>query len=170
MAGGITYQAAKQKTDLVNKLQVRFVSPDQEYQIVDGPILDRTDLATADGETLTATLALVYTQDHRRAQRLQKAFLLSSRLAGTITCTVDIRLMAIAAENAQEELIGQVVTVDSVLFSKMNGTYMVTAVGFADDCTTLALALTRYDATIESNWNPETDEQAFELATIDTAA
>lgn len=170
LAGGVTYQAAKQKVDLVNKLQVRFVSPDQEYQIVDGPILDRTDLAATDGETLTGTIALVYTQDHRRAQRLQKAFLLSSRLNGTITCTVDIRLLAIAAENAQEDLIGQVVTVDSVLFSKMNGTYLVTAVGFADDCTTLALALTRYDATIESNWNPETDEQTFELATIDTTA
>lgn len=169
LAGGITYQAAKQKTDLVNKLQVRFVSPDQDYQIVDGPVLSRSDFEAADGEQLTATLALNYTQDHRRAQRLQKAFLLSTRLAGTITCTVDVRLMAIAAQNAQEDLIGAVVTVDSVLFSKANGTYRITAVGFADDCTTLSLALTRYDSTIETNWNPETDEQPFTLAAINTA-
>ena len=166
MAGGVTYQAAKQITDKVNKLQVRFVSPDQDYQVVDGPILDRTDLQAIDGQPLTATLALNFTQDHRRAQRLQKAFLLSTRLAGTITCTVDIRLMAIASQNAQEELIGSVLTVDSSLFSKMNGTYIVTAVGFADDCTTLSLALARYDATIETNWNPETDEQPFVLATV----
>lgn len=169
LAGGITYQAAKQKTDKVNKLQVRFVSPDQDYQIVDGPILDRTDLQTTDGRVLTATLALNYTQDYRRAERLQKAFLLSSRVNGSITCTVDIRLMAIAAQNVQEELIGSVLTVDSVLFSKMNGTYLVTAVGFADDCTTLSLALARYDASIERNWNPETDETPFTLATINTA-
>jgi hypothetical protein len=167
VAGGITYQAAKQKVDRVNRLQVRFVVPDQEYQVVDGPILNRTDLAATDGQTLQATLALNYTTDHRRAQRLQKAFLLSTRLNGTITCTVDVRLMAIAAVNAQEELVGQVVNFDSVLFAKANGAYMVTAVGFADDCTTLALALTRYDPSVEY-WNPEIDEQEFVLANINT--
>lgn len=169
LAGGITYQAARQKVDLINKLQVRFVSTDEEYQLADGPILDRTDLAAIDGETLTGTLALVYTQDHRRAQRLQKAFLLSSRLAGTITCTVGLELLATVAMNTGDELIGQVVTFSSQLFSKANGDYLVTGVGFADDCSTLALALARYDSTIESNWNPETDEQDFTLTTINTA-
>lgn len=160
LASGIKYQAARAKSQLVNKLQVRFVSPDQEYQLADGPILDRTDLRATDGEVLPATLALKYTQDHRRAQRLQKLFLLSSRLGRTITCSVDIALMAIAAD----ELIGSVVTMDSELFSKANGFYLVTAVGFSDDCTTLSLALTEYDPTLESQWNPETDEQPFELS------
>ncbi len=160
LASGIKYQAARAKSELVNKLQVRFVSPDQEYQLADGPILDRTDLQATDGEVLPATLALKYTQDHRRAQRLQKLFLLSSRLGRTITCSVDIALMAIAAD----ELIGSVITVDSELFSKANGYYLVTAVGFSDDCTTLSLALTEYDPTLESQWNSETDEQPFELS------
>jgi hypothetical protein len=166
LAGGITYQAGPQKADLVNKLQVRFVSPDQDYQIVDGPILSRTDLQTADGEVLTATLALNYTTDQRRAQRLQKCFLESSRLGRTLQITVNLSLMATAAINSADELVGSVVTFNSQLFSNANGDYMVTAVGFADDCTTLSLALAQYDPTIETNWNPETDEQPFVLADI----
>lgn len=166
LIGGITYQNSKQKSDKVNKLQVRFVAPDADYQIVDGPILDRTDLQTIDGEVLPATLALNFTQDYRRAERLQKAFLLSSRLGGTIMCTVDLRLMATAAQNEQEELIGNVVSVESQLFPKMNGDYLVTSVGFADDCTALSLSLAKYDPTIESDWNPETDETPFTLAQL----
>lgn len=160
LASGIKYQSAKAKRDLVNKLQVRFVAPDQDYQVVDGPILSRTDLQTADQEVLPATLALNYTLDHRRAQRLQKAFLDSSRLGRTITCSVDTTFMAAAAD----ELVGNVVTVDSQLFSFANGTYLITSVGFADDCTTLSLALTEYDPTIETSWNASTDEQDFVLA------
>lgn len=161
IASGIKYQNARQKSDLINKLQVRFVSPDAEYQLVDGPVLDRTDLQSDDGEVLPATLALKYTQDHRRAQRLQKLFLLSSRLGRTIQVSTDLMPLVDAAE-AGEELIGAVVTFDSQLFSKFNGIYMVTAVGFADDGTTLSLALTEYCAALESEWNPEVDEQVFE--------
>lgn len=161
IASGIKYQAARLKSDLVNKLQVRFVSPDAEYQLVDGPTLDRTDLQSGDGEVLPATLALKYTQDHRRAQRLQKLFLLSSRLGRTIQVSTDLMPLVDAAE-AGEELIGAVVTFDSVLFPKFNGIYLVTAVGFADDGTTLSLALTEYSAALESEWNPEVDEQPFE--------
>lgn len=167
LASGIKYEAARLKSDLVNKLQVRFVAPDQEYQLVDGPILSRTDLQTTDDEVLTATLALEYTTDHRRAQRLQKAFLASSRLGRTITCAVELGLIGLVAENANEELIGNVVTVDSQLFDKANGTYLVTSVGFSDDCTTLSLALTEYDSTIETDWNFETDEQEFTLSDVD---
>ena len=74
--------------------------------------------------------------------------------------------MSIAALNAGEELIGSVVTFNSELFSAANGTYLVTAVGFSDDCTTLSLALTEYDASIEKSWNPEVDEKPFVLSSL----
>jgi hypothetical protein len=77
--------------------------------------------------------------------------------------------MATVALNSAEELVGNVVTFNSQLFSNANGDYLVTAVGFADDCTTLSLALAQYDPTIETNWNPETDEQPFVLADINTS-
>lgn len=165
LASGIKYQAANAKRDQINKLQVRCVAPEQDYQVVDGPILDRTDLQAIDQEVLPATLALNYTQDHRRAQRLQKAFLSSSRLGGTITCSVDVSILSIASE----ELLGNVVTFDSVLFSAANGTYLVTGTSFSDDFTSVTLALTRYDSTIETDWNPATDEQPFDLATLDVS-
>lgn len=161
IASGIKYQSARQKSDLINKLQLRFVSPDQEYQLVDGPAQDNTDLQAEDGEVLPATLALKYTQDHRRAQRLAKLFLLSSRLGRTIQVSTDLMPMVDAAE-AGEDLIGSVVTFDSQLFPQFNGIYLVTAVGFADDANTLSLALTEYSAALESEWNPEVDEQDFE--------
>lgn len=165
IASGVKYQAAKAKRDLLNKVQVRFVSPDQDYQLVDGPILSRADLQTADAEVLPGTIALDYTQDHRRAQRLQKAYLDSARLGRTITVSVDLDLLAIVLD----ELLDSVVTFSSALFSLANGTYLITAVALSDDCTTLSLALTEYDATIETAWNPATDEQPFTLAPLDAS-
>lgn len=170
LASGIKYQAAKAKRDLVNKLQVRFVSPDQDNQLVDGPILNRTDLQASDqdNEVLPGTIALNYTQDHRRAQRLQKAALDTSRLSGTLTCSVDLRFMAMPGV-AANELIDQVITFDSELFGIANGDYLVAAVGFSDDMTTLDLALSRYDGTIETAWNPSVDEQPFTLADVNVS-
>ncbi len=165
LAGGIEYRAAKPKRDLVNKLQVRFVASEQDYQTVDGPILDRTDLQADDGEVLTATLDLPFTLDHRRAQRLQKAFLDTSRLGRTITCKVDIAWLAVCAEDP----IGNAVTFASDLFSQANGTYLVQSLAFADNFSTIELALTEYDSSIESDWNPSTDEQAFTLADLDVS-
>lgn len=162
LTGGVKYQASKPKKDLVNKLQVRFVAPTQDYQLVDGPILERTDLEATDQQTLPATLALNFTQDVRRAQRLQKAFLATARLGRTITCTVDTAIMAQPGVKANG-LIGQAVTFASSLFAAANGTYLVMSVGFADDFSAMSLALTEYDATIETDWNPLLDEQPFVL-------
>jgi hypothetical protein len=116
-------------------------SPEQEYQLVDGPVLSRTDLQTSDQEVLPGTLVLDYTQDHRRAQRLQKAYLDSSRLGRSIQCSVDLRLLAVATD----ELVGNVVTFDSQLFSMANRTYLVTSVELSEDMTTASLALAEYD-------------------------
>lgn len=165
LTGGFKYQSARQKTDLINKLQVRFVAPDIEYEVVDGPTLDRTDLQATDGGVLPSSLSLEYTQDHRRAQRLQKAFLDSSRLGKTITCAVDIAAVGVALD----DLIGSVATVSSDMFEIANGDYRVTSVGFSDDLASVALALTQYDGTIETDWDSATDEQDFELADIDVS-
>lgn len=165
LASGIKYQAAKVKREQVNKLQVRFVAPEQDYQLVDGPILSRTDLQVTDQEVLPATLALNYTQDHRRAQRLGKAFLQSARLGRTITCSVATAILSMTTD----ELIGNVVTFDSEIAEQANGDYLVTMVGFSDDFSTVNLALTEYDPTIETDWDPAVDEQPFELAELNTS-
>jgi hypothetical protein len=163
LASGISYRDAKPKRDLINKLQVRFVATEQDYQTVDGPILVRSDLVASDGETLQGTLDLPFTLDHRRAQRLQKAFLDTARLGKNITCRVDITWLA----DLDDEPIGNAITFDSDLFSLSNGTYLCTSSGFADDFSAIELALTEYDRSIETDWDPATDEQDFTLASLD---
>lgn len=162
LAGGIEYRNAKPKRDLINKLLVRFVAQEQAYQMVDGPILNRTDLQTADGEVLTATISLPFTLDHRRAQRLQKAYLQNARLGKTITCRVDVAFLA----ELTDELIGSAVNFSSVLFSQANGIYLCTGVAFADNFASLELQLQEYNSSIETDWVAATDEQTFSLAQL----
>lgn len=159
LCGGIKYQAAKAKRDQINKLQVRFVATEQNYQVIDGPILSRTDLQTTDGEILPGTLTLDFTRDYRRAERLQKAYMDSSRVGATLQCSVDSALLA----DCDDYIIGSCVNFYSDLWSVANGTYLVVSVGMSDDCSTMSLALVRYDPTIETNWHPEVDERAFSL-------
>ncbi len=162
LSGGIEYQAAKPKRDLINQLKVRFVAEDREYQNVDGPILTRDDLVDSDQELLAAVLELPFTLDNRRAQVLQKAFLETARLGRRLNCTVDIELLAIAAD----ELVGNAVTFSSDLFPKFNGTYFVEKWGFAEQFGSVNLSLVEYEASIETDFDPATDQQPFTITDI----
>jgi hypothetical protein len=164
IAGGFNFQAAPATKSLLNRVRCRFVAPDREYQLADGPILDRTDLQSDDGELLEATLDYAWVQTHQRAQRLNKAHLLESREGAAITglpLRLTHRTLALKA--------GMVVTVDSRLYPQMNGDYRVENSGFSDDFTTVTVTLAGYDATIEGNWHAETDEQDFTLADLDVS-
>jgi len=165
LASGIKYRDAKPKREQVNKLQCRFVASEQDYQTVDGPILVRSDLIALDGETLTSTLDLPFTLDHRRAQRLQKTFLETARLGKTITCRVDVTWLA----DLDDEPIGNAITFYSDLFPIANGTYLCTSSAFAEDFTAIELALTEYSAAIETDWDADADEQEFTLADLDVS-
>ncbi len=166
LAGGIDYRAAKPKRDLLNKLQCRFVASEQDYQTIDGPILNRTDLQAVDGEVLSGTLSLPFTLDHRRAQRLQKSYLDKARLGSSLTCRTDISVLALC----DEDPVGQSITFDSTLFSMANGTYLCVELGFADNFTTVEWSLIEYDPAIERDWVAADDEQPFMLASLDLAA
>lgn len=166
LTGGLEFQAAKPKRDLLNRVRTRFIATERDYQEVDGPVLDRPDLQTDDEEILSATLSLPFTLDNRRVQRLQKQFLEISRLGKLLT----VRISLTALADSEQELLNEVITVDSRLFSVANGDYLVTAVGFADNFASLELQLTEYDADIEHGWVPAVDEQAFEIADLDLAA
>ncbi len=166
LAGGISYTAAKPKRDLINKLLTRFIAEEQDYQLTDGPVLSDTDLQAEDGEVLTGTLSLPFTLDHRRAQRLAKAFLATARLGRTITCRVAVEFLA----RLNDELVGSSGNFHSDLFPQANGVYLCLDVGLADDGATLELQLVQYDPDIELDWDAATDEQDFMLADLDLAA
>ncbi len=164
ISGGIEYRAAKPKRDLINRLKVRFVAEDREYQTVDGPVLDRLDLQAADEELLEGVLDLPFTLDNRRAQLRQKQFIETARLGRRLTCIVDVELLACAAD----ELVGNSITFSSDLFPQFNGEYLVENWGFTDQFGQISLSLSEYDAGIESDWNPAADQQPFTLAPLDT--
>lgn len=166
LTGPVEYRAAKPKSDLVNRVKLRFVAADREYQEVDGPVLSRADLIASDGELLEAALDLPFTMDTGgvpRAQRLQKAFLDNARLGRQLSVTCDVELLADCAD----DLVGGVVVFDSVLFAKANGTYLCLDWSFTDNFASVLLTLVEYSSTIETDFIASADEQAFELASLD---
>lgn len=165
LTGPLDYRAARPKRDLVNRVKLRFIADDREYQFVDGPVLTRSDLRIADGELLDGTLELPFTRDHRRAQRLEKAFLENNRIGRYLTCRCDVQLLA----QLSDELAGNCVNFDSVLFPKANGLYLCTDWGFADNFSSLDLILVEYDPSIETAYNCNADEQPFVLADLNVS-
>lgn len=165
LSGPLDYRGAKPKRDMANRVKVRFVAEEREYQTADGPVLDRADLKAVDGELLDATLELSFTMDHRRAQRLQKAFLETARLGRRLVCVCDVALLA----ECSDELVGSAVTFDSALFAQANGIYLCTEWGFTENFASVTLVLIEYDASIETDYLAADDEQPFELADLNVS-
>ena len=165
LTGAIDYRAAKPKRDLVNRVKSQFIAEDREYQTTVGPVLTRPDLEAVDGELLEATLNLPFTMDHRRVQRLEKAYLDTARLGAQLTVRCDVELLA----NCAEDPVGNSVNVDSQLFRNINGVWFVSSWGFADGFSAVDLALTKYDPSIETAYTAATDERPFTLAELDVS-
>lgn len=160
LAGGFQFRAAQPKNKLLNRVRVRFVAPDRSYELADGPVLERSDLETIDGELLDASLDLPFTLTHQRAQRLGAGFLAESRIGKALSCQVPVRrFLGLKA--------GDVLTVQSDLYPQMDGSYQVDRLAYADNFATLALELAEYDGTIDAAWTPSSDEQDFDLADLD---
>lgn len=161
LTGTLEFRGAQPKKQAYNRVLCQFVADDRQYQQSDGPLLDRTDLQSTDGEILEVRLNLPFTRDYRRAERLQKATLDTSRLGKTITCRCDIAIL----EQLDEELVGSAVRFDSVLFSPANGIYLVKTVAFSDNFSSIELVLSEYDKTIETSWVPAS-ERPFTVTPI----
>jgi hypothetical protein len=167
IVGGIEYRRSQPKRSLVNRVRCRFIDPRQDWQTVDGPVIDDAPWQASDGQLLEASAEFAFTADHRRAQRLTRCHMLDSRLGREITTMVS--LDAIARCEFGELDPGRVVTVDSEIMPRINGTYRIMEVGLADGFSALEISLTEYDAAIENDWNPETDEQDFDLPELDVS-
>lgn len=159
---GFEYRAAQPKKSLLNRIRSRFVVMENNWQDSDGPILDRVDLQDQDGEVLEATIDFAFSLDNRRVQRLQKAYLETARIGKSVTLRLDLSVLS----DVDDEPIGQCVQIDSIIFPDMNGFYLVQSVGFAPDFTYVEFQLAGYDPTIETDWNPATDQQPFVFPTL----
>jgi hypothetical protein len=161
LLGGFEFRDDRAKRDTVNRVLTQFSSSDRQYQDIKGPVLERADLITEDEEELEATVRLPFTSDHRAAQRLSKQYLEESRLPRALTCRV--KLDALGVE------VGNCVRVYSEVYERMNGLYTIEELGFLDDFSGITLSLAEYDPSIAVDWNPETDEQEFELPELDVS-
>lgn len=161
LVGGFEFRDRKPFKELYNKVRGRFTAPERDYQEADGPILTRDDLETEDGELLQTTIRAPFTDTHQALQRLQKQFLAESRLGKIWSGPVRLRLLGLD--------VGQCVRIDSTLWPQINGLYLVDNWGFADDFSALHFQLREYDKSISTDWDPQTDEQDFELPEIDVS-
>lgn len=161
LAGGIQYQPFKNRRELVNVVEPRFVAEEKLYEVVPGPEWRDDALISEHGEEHHAALSLPFTLDHRRCQRLAKLFGLQAQLEASLGLQVDL----VALARATGPLTGGVVTLQSALFPQANGDYEVKSVGFSEGFSALELACVEYDGSIESAYDPAVDEQPFEPET-----
>lgn len=159
LGAGFQYRDAAPKKALINKVRIRFVAPDREYQTIDGPIRVDDAFIAADGETLEQTIELPFTDDNRKAQRLGKSYMLQSRLGKTLSLTLTLDHIAKAKEEGIEA--GSVIRVYSEVFPQINGLYQVQNAGWSENFASIQIALAEYNPAVETDWNPEVDEQPF---------
>lgn len=158
LTGGLQYQPYKNRRELINIVEPRFVSKELNYEIIPGPDYRDEDLIIAHGEEHHFALSLPFTLDHRRAQRLSKLFHLNAQQERSIAIQVDLEALALATGS----LTGGVITLESELFPQANGNYEVKKLSFVDGFGAIELACVEYDSSIEADWNPSADEQEFD--------
>ena len=158
LVGGLQFQPFKNRRELVNIVEPRFVAQEIAYETVAGPEWRDEDLLAAHGEPHRATLNLPFTLDHRRCQRLAKLFGLDAQLEASLGIQVDLLALA----RAKGPLTGGVVTVQSKLFPQANGDYEVRTLGFTEAFSAIELACVAYDGSIESSYDPAVDEKPFD--------
>lgn len=165
LTGGIHYESGKAKRDSVNFIQTRFIAPDREYNLTDGPPYQVLADQTADGEKLTATLSFYYTRDHRTVQRLSKAWYDTNRLGKVMTAPADIRILA----EATDQLPNNPITFNCDLFPKQAGVWKVGQMTLGDNFSSINFDLAQYEASIETDWIASRDEKPFTVADLDVS-
>lgn len=158
LVGGLQYQPFKNRRELVNIVEPRFVAEEISYETVAGPEWRDEALIAAHGEPHRASLSLPFTLDHRRCQRLTKLFGLTAQQEASLGVQVDL----VALADAMGPLTGGVVTVQSNLFPQANGDYEVRTMGFTEGFSAIELACVAYDGAIESSYDPALDEKPFD--------
>ena len=159
--GGFDVRRTAPKSETLNRVRCRLIDPRQEWQMVDGPILTRDDLIEEDGSLYEGTVQFPWTERHERAQRLQKAALLDTRIGRAVTLSLDLRALGIEA--------GDVVRFFSEVAPHANGIYRVQEVSFNYLSKTIELTMVEYDSSIDTNWVAADDEQDFEIPDLEAA-
>lgn len=157
IVGGLQFDPFKNRRDLVNIVEPRFVAKELDYQTVPGPQYRNENLINIQGEEHQSVLGLPCTLDNRRAQRLSKLFGLSAQLEKGLGILVDLLIL----ERANGPLANGVFLLQSELFPSANGVYEIRTMGFTEGFSAIELTAVEYNGEIENAWNPALDEQPF---------
>lgn len=153
--GGMEVRYSRPRRELINTIRTRFIAPDREYQLCDGPVLVNSTYLTADGEEHAVTIDLPYTTSHTRAQRIAKATLERSRLGRVVTRRESIDAVRLSAAD--------VINVSSGFLGQIDGTYELNKITLQHDTLECEIEAEEYSASVY-DWNPATDEQSFTIA------
>jgi hypothetical protein len=159
--GGFDFRRNTPKREGVNVMRSRFIDPRQEWQVVDGPVIEDEDYIEEDGDTYEGVAHLPWTSDHRRAQRLQWCGLQDTRRGRAQSLSVDLRAVGLEA--------GDVVRRYSEVLPRCNGLYRVQEVRFNYVEKTYELRLAEYDSTVDTGYIAADNEQDFELPELDVS-
>lgn len=155
--GGLQYTPYKNRRDLVNIVEPRFIASELDYQEIAGPQYRNESLIIAYGEEHLSALELPCTLDNRRCQRLAKLFGLEAALERGLAIIVDL----LALERAVGPLANGIMQIDSELFPQCNGLYQIRNYSFAENFAGISITGTQYDSSIETSWNAAVDQQDF---------
>ena len=160
LRGPVEYVSAAKKADLVNIVNSEFIAPEREYQMVNGPVLRRSDLIALDGQPRAFTLRGSFVEGSSRIQRLQHAWLKVKRAGRGLSIGVTIEAL-----DQTKFGIGCKVRVafpEGTLFALYNGEYEVVGRGWDERLEHMRLTL-REAVDDVKDFDPATDEQDFTL-------
>lgn len=161
LIGGFQYQPERRSDELVNIVKTNFVSPDRDYQTVQGPVLRDADAIAAEGRPLEATLTMPFENNQRRAQRHAHYAKTQARNGRVFSPGATLE--------ARGWTIGKVYRVDLPgIYARVNGTYKLIRKTWNADLRGFQLSF--LEATPERfDFGPD-DEVPFELDSETLAA
>lgn len=165
LIGGFEFQRERSTDSMVNVVKTRFVSPDRNYQTVEGPVLRDAAAITADGAPFEATISLPFVEGDPRAQRLAYYTKAQARKGRSLTCGATLE--------ARNWSVGKTYRVDlpGTAFARVNGVYKLIGKAWNPDLRGYQLSLIedapeRFDdaPAAEVDFTLDEDVQAAEAA------
>lgn len=163
LAGGFEVIGGTPRSDLVNKVQTRFVSLDREYEAVLGPLVQDDDAIAADGQVYEKKLDLPFEISPWRAQRHAHAYLKDARIGRSMRVPIDGN--TVEAWEVEAGMVVRTSFKDSILKGH-DGVWTVEDIELSDDLSVATLRLSEYDASIYAI----PDYELFEVEAINVEA
>ncbi len=157
LTGGFDYRASLPRRESVNVLRTRFVDPEREYQIQDGPVLESLERQIADGGVYEDTLEFGLVEDSSRVQRLGKAAFEDAYLGRLLRAPLSLACFRVEP--------GDNVRVEFPDAPWVNGIYGVESSELNEDLSGVSLTLVETGPQIYE-FDPAVDEQPFFFQTI----